>query len=249
MKRTIAPAAMAITAILAIACGTNSPAAPSAPAPALPIPPPSDPPPLTDQQFKDRLEALMLGTGPNAQPGNRGCYTDGYARWTDSLNTMRIVLSNKTSERQRAEVRSVFEMYREILGGRPNLQEELVDVIPPFPTFVARPTTGMMTVDVVSDLSFCGPGAVYGCASGAGPDSTISSGSIWIRTGAPDASASHEAGHMIGMCHIIGIGALTSIMSGATSPTSLDRRVIEAVVGSGLKPGATRADFVAKGLL
>ena len=251
MRREPLLLAVAIMAILGTACQGGSPAEPSPqPTPIPPIPPPSTPAPLTDQQFKDRLEALMLGSGPNSQPGNHGCLfeNDRYRRWAESLETMRVLLSNKTSERQREELRSVFGMYREILGGRPSLQEELVDVFPPSPATGARPVIGMIKVDVVSELSLC-PGAGAGCFSGSGPDYTYDGGLILLRTGAPDATASHEAGHMIGMCHIIGISAGTSIMSGATSPTSLDRRVIETVIRSGLRPGSTRADFVAKGLL
>ena len=121
-------------------------------------------------------------------------------------------------------------------------------MIPSLPPTGPRSQSGIVTVDVVPEIPFCGSG-VMGCFSGSGADSTYAAGSIWLRTGAPDATASHEAGHMIGMCHVIGIGAGTSIMSGATSPTSLDRRAIETVIRSGARPGATRADFVSKGLL
>jgi hypothetical protein len=255
MKRETALLAIAMTAILGMACGSGSPAAPSPqpnPTPSTPPAPAPPPAPLTDQQFKDRLEALMLGSGPRSDPGNPGCVTPGrHIRWAESLQTMRLVMSSKTRGRERDQLRDVFETYRQILGGRPVLQEEIVDVVPPMPTLVAAPQVGMIAVDVVEDgRPFCG-NTLAGCASAGGPDWTYSLGSILLRPDSPDGTAAHEAGHVIGMCHVIGVGGGASIMGagGATSPTALDREVLEKVLHSGLRPGATRADFVAKGLL
>lgn len=251
MTRGAAILAVVITALLGMACGGQSPVEPSPNSDSLPTPvaTPFVEPTLTDQQFKDRLEALMLGTGPLADARNPGCFTGRYMRWTESLNTMRLVMSSKVKDSQRAALRSVFDTYREVLGGRPMLQEEIVEVVPPLPPSVVAQQVGVVTVDVLETLApFCGTGSV-GCFSGSGTNDTYSSGSIFLTTGASDWTAAHEAGHMAGMCHVIGIGSLTSVMSGATSPTSLDRRVFETVIRSGLRPGATRADFVAKGLL
>lgn len=247
--------ALVIAIAAGTACGSSSPATPStATTPATPAvspPPPAVTAPvaLTDRQFKDRLEALILGSGPMAEAPNPGCgaFQNMFWRWASTLTTMSVLVTRDTSARERDQVTSVFEMYRKVLGGAPALDVQFLDTVPKFtpPT----PPRGLITVDRLASLTpVCGREA-SGCSGMSGVNGVAVGGVIWIHEGAPDGTLSHEAGHVIGMCHIVGANPLETIMNGATSPTQLDHDVLEKVIRSGLSPGATRADFVAKGLL
>lgn len=192
----------------------------------------------------------MLGTGPMGDPQNPGCFEGYFVKWSETLRTMRVVLSNKVHFRMPIVLRDIFETYVQILGGRPSLEEEFVDVVPPYPTFSAPPQIGLITVDVADDLTRACGRLVGGCVFLGGSDAlNVAGGIMWLRTGALDTLTAHEGGHMIGMCHIVGARYGETIMDGAISPTPLDREILEKVIRSGLRAGARRADFVAKGLL
>lgn len=222
---------VALASVLSVGCG-----GPSSPTSAVP-----GPLGLTAQQFDERLEALVLGTGP-LSPSDSGCSSGQLSGLNATLPAFTLTFSSRTTDDQRDAVMRVFSGYKDAAGMTFALDARVVDE-------VAVAQLGEFTFEIFTTPgSACSNPNAVGCASGGG--FSKSRGQVFL--GNPSAAlAGHEAGHLIGLCHIEATTGTTgqTAMLGAGGLGPLDIEVLKKVYGAGLRPGATKEQFVRAGVL
>jgi hypothetical protein len=210
--------------------------------------------------MRDYIQAIFLGSGPlSPTDGNYACPTfagtwTGFPRRT--VVSVRVSTSESTDKRQAiqsaaaqvssatlAAIQTVF-----TLTDDPNPipgPNEATSTSYPAPSTQGCPSDNGCTIH-----SFVSNGVLRSSRAVQPPNQT------------PNAFAHDIIGHgVMGMCHVDGHligGAGLSLMSGgpnvfsgeiALQLTALDIAAAQAVYGSGLNPGATKADFLRAGLI
>jgi hypothetical protein len=221
-----------LVVVASVGCG--GPASPTSVAPG--------PLGLTSQEFDERLEALLLGTGPLSPRGNAGCSPGQLSGLSALAPTFSLIFSSRTIEVQRDAVVRVFSAYRDAARMTFALETSVVDEVP-------APNPGEFTFDVFTAAgTVCSNPNAVGCAIGGGTSKSL--GQVFLGNTSAEL-AGHEAGHLIGLCHITATTGTTgqTAMLGAGALGPLDVEVLKKVYGAGLRPGATKEQFVRAGVL
>jgi len=182
-------------------------------------------------------EALFLGTGTFAVPApNTGC-TGGVLQGWPAGTTVTITIASSLSSSLLTVAQASASHASEATNGAISAVARLST--DPHPT----PALGEIVVELGTDAFFT-------------PTSRSSTGAYTSgRISLPSSTGplAHELGHgLYGFCHLDGLAPLMSIM-GQVSPSVgvADGDIIasRAVYAAGLRPGATRSEFVAAGLI
>ncbi|MFQ5527824.1 MAG: hypothetical protein ACE5GX_16395 [Thermoanaerobaculia bacterium] len=220
---------------------------------------PAPPEPVPDT-LRDVIEALFLGSGPLEQrddqitcPFEPGVWS-GFPRGTP----IRVLVSTTVSADKLRAIRNAAAQVATATNDEITATVEIVDEDNPFPgndevTSTTHPspvTEGCPSNNGCTMFRFRSPGVLFW------------SRAVQPANQTPNAYAHDAIGHgVMGMCHIDGFrngGPGRSLMSGGPSVfsgdialqlTELDIQAAQAVYASSLNPGASRADFVAAGLI
>jgi hypothetical protein len=220
------------------------------------VPAASPLPPL--HPLADHIEALFLGSGPlTPRDGARACpwfpFLSGWPRGTH----VRVRISTAASRRTREVVGRVVDQIVEASNGVITATLETTPEVDPFPL------ASEVTLTLHPNPGSTGCAFPYGCIHHTWQSPAVfTSGRALLDRTVPPQGWAHELGHgILGMCHIDGGaigGARHSIMSGGPGvlsgdlPEQLspnDVAATQAVYAAELHPGATRDDFVRKGLV
>jgi hypothetical protein len=199
---------------------------------------------------QEYIEALFLGTGP-LSPSNPNCPggRNTWAGW-QSGTTVTVKLSTTLSSSQREAARTVLSQIESTVGER--LRFNILETSETRPRPAAQELTLTQSTDITRD---CPPGAsacVIPNSDAARIFRTVE-GFLDSASNAP--LVRHELGHgILGLCHLTleGDVSFLGMMSAAPAEPVLplaDAEVLRLVYGAGLAPGATRASFVAAGLI
>ena len=226
---------------------------------------------------KDIVEALFFGSGPygsglNLQPspydgallarpagidyaqiGRNGMHLSPGLMLAWGGGAIPVRVEDSLSATHSAYLTRILAHVSELTGGF--LRPEVVQRVPSLAdVFVA----GEIRVVIRSDLSAqCTTGGpLAGCTrqlllSGGQLISAV----IYVTPNSSPDTISHEVGHAIGLHHVIGVQMpVRPVMSSTAGPAENGFSVFEVealrtVYGSGLRFGATRADFQARGLI
>jgi hypothetical protein len=244
------------------ACGGGSPptvpSPPPTPAPApAPVPPDSGLTPF----MRDYVEALFLGTGPlTPTDGVIGC-PRSFGRWLGfpAGTSVQLIVSGTVPQFGAAALSAAATQVPEAsVESLSVVMSATADVDP-------LPGPNQVTATMHADPLSLGCGFPQGCTRftfGADPSQIVSARAILV-TGQSAAAYAHDAiGHgVMGLCHVDGNligGARLSLMSfgpGVFSNqlsqqlSTFDLVATKAVFSSGLRPGATRDDFLRVGLV
>ena len=238
--------AVAAVALLASGCGDAVPTAP------LPSPSPS---PFDTKAF---VEALFLGSGPMSDPSNRGCINaDRMAGWLQGT-PMRIRLSPRLSEDERAGIVGPASQITEATQGAVRVSVEVAAEPDPMPGFSELTASPFAAADIAV---LCNNPRASLCVITAVRNYELVSVRIVGTSGNQGGGYSHEFGHGIGLCHLNPASPAylnperrrpSSIMGAASAGrrfTQDDLEAIRSVYAAGLRAGATRAQFVEAGLI
>ncbi|NNF25855.1 MAG: Ig-like domain-containing protein [Gemmatimonadetes bacterium] len=222
---------------------------------------------LTDF-MKDYVEAIFLGSGPLIpQDGFTACVTNP-GRWTAfPRGTTLEVLASTTMDTgsDGADTKALVEAALSTVT-----EATLGEITTTFATTTdpdPMPTAGQITTTDHPDPQSTGCAFERGCVHVTWTDAEFtimeSSRTVLKEDIQPGDAFVHDViGHgIMGMCHIDqelvggnemtlmagGPGAFTGFIPDELSP--LDIQAAQAVYGTDLEPGATRADFVARGLV
>lgn len=186
---------------------------------------------------RDYTESLFLGSGPfSVAAPNTGCSGNVLRGWPEG-STITITIASSLSA-------SLLTVAQASAGHASEATNGAITAVART-SAEAHPTPGLweIVVEQGSDASFT-------------PTSQQSTGVFTSgRISLPDSNGplAHELGHgLYGFCHLAGIVPLMSIM-GQVSPSvgvaDGDILATRAVYAAGLRPGATRSQFVAAGLI
>jgi hypothetical protein len=271
-------ATLIVNAVLVTACSGNnptaptavSPTAPEAPAAAPPQTPQTAPPPMPQpvppspaaprfaaQQQSDMIEAYLLKSGPMADTSAiPTCEKDRLWGWSEDVRDVEIVFSPRLTAEQRKGILQPAAQFTEITGGNIRFRERTAE-LPAYPTYSAvtqRPQIGQILVQVIDDIrTFCsGASACSGHQQLVGPNRM---GSAYIAVGPEAWGATHEMGHMLlRACHVapgspVSQNSVMGALGYMTRFTDWEFDAMKEVYARGLRPGATRSDFVRVGLI
>jgi hypothetical protein len=231
MMRVIAASAMAgIVTISGCGGSSRGPTAPAAPA----LPTSTDP--------KDLSEALLLGSGPLANPANV-VQTMVYG-W-ESGSEIKVRVSTQLPGDSLALVQQFVSRVSEATLGHVRATiEPTTDVDP-------RPAVGEITVWATANPQSAGcPGGASLCSLGLATKLPYLHGSRIV--GVPNGNFAHELGHAIfgfNHCWNPNVFAKETVMAGGWALTDRDVAMMQSLYAAGLGPGATRADLVAAGIV
>jgi hypothetical protein len=209
---------------------------------------------------RDYIQAIFLGSGPlSPTDGNYACDT-GPGFWTGFPRGTVVTLRVSTTESQdkRQAIQQAAAQVSSATQGAVQVSFQLTDD--------PNPTPGMneATSTTLPNPSNQGCPSDNGCTMPSFVSVGVlkSSRAVQPPSQTPNAYAHDIVGHgIIGMCHIDGNligGPGLSLMSGgpnvfsgqiALQLTPFDLAAAQAVYGSGLNPGATKADFIRAGLI
>jgi hypothetical protein len=218
------------------------------------------PPPVVTPFTRNYVESLMLGFGPlTPAEGTYGCPRLG--RWSayPAGTTVELVISQSVPANAVAALNHAATAVNEVSAG--SLSIAISTTQDPNPL----PATNQVTVATSADPQSLGCGYPQGCTQlSFEPNGLpLRAARAILQTGQTPNAYVHDAiGHgTLGLCHVDGhlIGSPSaSLMSYgvnifsnqiAVELTGFDRAATLAVYGSGLPRGATRADFLAAGLV
>lgn len=205
------------------------------------------------------IEALFLGSGPlSPRDGAAACPDRGVWSGFPRRTAVRVLVSTSVSADKLEAIRNAANQVATATNGEITTTVETVAIPNPIPG-----------ANEVTSTTHPAPGS-QGCQSDNGCTiHTFQSRGVFLSSRAVQPASqtanayAHDAvGHgIMGMCHIDGFligGASRSLMSGgpgvssgqiAIQLTELDIQAAQEVYASSLNPGATRADFVAAGLI
>ena len=203
------------------------------------------------------VEALFLGTGPALDGAiSSACVLGGRDVWYGYERgvPVRVVLGPSVGAADRPAIFDLVDQMTEATNGL--LAVEVVE------TNVANPQPGpneitMIEVDQQTQTELCGfqGTACFKCASSQLP--RLDTCRIFVRNDlqfSPGTVHNHELGHALGFCHIAGSALQTALMGspqlGSSNVwTGPELEAIASVYLSELELGATKADFIAAGLV
>jgi hypothetical protein len=210
--------------------------------------------PVVLPDFHDVAEALVLGTGRHEFSGNPGCSTEYLNGWPAG-STIEIIAAASLSDAERRASADAAEAFRRETGGAFHISVRSSQELEP------TPQTGKIVVKRVDAQNFttrC-PTASSGCAPmGLNTQGLIRWAEVLLLgsiTGDQVGGVYHELGHALaGLCHIgqgdnPPVAQNMSAMTGAREFTEVDLGVVRAVYGAGLRPGATRSQLAAAGVI
>jgi len=223
------------TVLLVILCAAASCGAPT---PLAPTPPVSPTALSTDP--KDLVEALLLGSGPLADPST---VTSAVVYGWESGSEIRIRPSTQMTAPALAMVEQFASRIPEAtLGHVRAVIDPIADVDP-------RPLRGEITLWPSATSAGCPPGALL-CSLGLATTAPYLHGARII--GIPSGNFPHELGHAVFNFHHTrnpNVFAKETVMAGGFALTDRDVAMMQSLYAAGLGPGATRADLVAAGLI
>lgn len=195
---------------------------------------------LTSRQFDERLEALVLGTGP-LSPSDAGCSSGQLSGLNATLSAFALTFSSRTTDVQRDAVMRVFSGYKAATGMTFALESRVVEG-------ACAAGRRVHFRRFANAGSVCSNPNAAGCAISGGFAKSL--GQVFLGNTSAEL-AGHEAGHLIGLCHIQATAGTTGLtaMLGAGGLGPLDIEVLKKVYGAGLRPGATKEQFVRAGVL
>jgi hypothetical protein len=211
---------------------------------------PSPPLEVFAVDLKQYVEWLFFGTGPYGLGDCGNPATKRMAGWAPGTTIRMIAAADLHPTDLRAAQQMASEMHDVTAGvlSASFMQSTAID---------PQPRVGELTVAHFRPGDGRCPGSAVGCFTGrVSAQGVTLSGQVYLdRAEANGGPTPHELGHALyGMCHHSDrrIARLTTMGYGGRigyRVTSADRRAVRAVYLAGLRPGATRAQFVQAGLL
>lgn len=222
--------ALLFAALIHLSCGGPSPSAPSSA-------------PVASTDPKDLAEALLLGSGPLSDPGNRGCTGLGAVVGWPSGSAITVRVSSQLPPSAQGQIQQVVGRIAEATLGNVSATIQLTDEADP------RPNPGEITVVGTNPAGICPAGAAL-CAFHPFFSSPFLHASRIV--GQPSGNFAHEMGHgVFGFCHTMNPNVFDKeiIMAGAWALTDRDVGIVQSVYRAGLGPGATRNALVQAGIV